>query len=148
MFEPDLKVKDLMTTNVITIGMDDTLKTARMHFNRRRFHHLIVVENGRPVGVLSDRDLLRNLSPFIGVRFSERPQDLMTLTKKVHQIMTRRLISTHPDAPIAEAAERMMQERVSCLPVIDPEQGLVGIITSGDLVRLVVRQERLATITT
>lgn len=133
-------VRDLMTAEVTTIGMDDTLRQARQIFNERRFHHLIVIEKGKPVGVLSDRDLLKQLSPFVGVRLSERPQDLATLSKRIHQVMTRRLISIGPDASIAEAARTFMRQRVSCLPVIDSAGQLVGIITTRDIVRWAVLQ--------
>jgi acetoin utilization protein AcuB len=134
-------VRDLMTAEVITIGMDDTLHRARQIFHEKRFHHLVVMEEGKPIGVLSDRDLLRQLSPFVGVRMSERPQDLATLQKRVHQFMTRRLISVEPDATIPEAARLFMRQRVSCLPVIDTAGRLVGILTTRDLVRWVVLRD-------
>ncbi len=130
-----LTVKDLMRTHVVTIGMDDTLKTVRSVFNRRRFHHLVVLEKGKPVGVLSDRDLLKHLSPFVGVLLNERPQDTATLKKRVHQIMTRKLVAIDPDAPVSEAVLRMMEHNISCLPVIDADARLTGIITSRDLLR-------------
>ncbi len=133
-------VRDLMTPEVITIGMDETLRTAQQIFNDRRFHHLIVIENGKPVGVLSDRDLLKQLSPFLGVRLSERPQDVATLNRRIHQFMTRRLISIDPDATITEAARTFMRQRVSCLPVIDKAGQLVGIITTRDIIRWAVLQ--------
>ena len=133
-------VKDLMTANVVTIRMDDTLRMARKIFEQRSFHHLIVVEENKPIGVLSDRDLLKHLSPFVGARFSHRVQDSATLMKRVHQMMTRAVIAIGPDVPVAEAADRMMSHHVSCLPVVDPDQTLVGILTIRDLVRWAVRQ--------
>jgi len=133
MTQEKLKVCDLMTTNVVTIGMDDTLKSARSIFDRRKFHHLLVIEDGKVVGVLSDRDLLKNLSPFLGSPFSQRPQDAATLQKKAHQMMSRKLVSIGPDETISLAAERMMHERVSCLPVVDHDDKPLGIITIHDL---------------
>ena len=141
-----LTVRDLMATRVVTIGMDDTLKTARGVFNRRRFHHLIVLEKGKPVGVLSDRDLLKHISPFVGAPLAERPQDAATLKKRVHQMMTRKLVAVDPDASAAEAALRMEEHNVSCLPVIDADARLIGIITLRDLVRWVVAKESDATL--
>ncbi|NLE57945.1 MAG: CBS domain-containing protein [Planctomycetes bacterium] len=138
MAEQVRKVREIMTSEVVTIGMDETLEAARSVFNQRRFHHLIVIEGGKPVGVISDRDLLKNISPFVGVRMSERPQDIETLRRRIHQIMTRRLVSIEPDAPAAQAARSMMHHRVSCLPVIENGTTLVGIITLRDLVRWVV----------
>ena len=133
MTEEKLKVRDLMTTHIVTIGMDDTLRAARSIFNQHKFHHLMVVENGKLAGVLSDRDLLKNLSPFLGSPFSQRPQDSATLNKKVHQMMSRKLVSIGPDDEISLAAQRMMYEHVSCLPVIDNNDKPIGIITIHDL---------------
>jgi acetoin utilization protein AcuB len=134
-----LTVQDLMSPKVVTIGMDDTLKVARRTFSQRRFHHLVVMEKGKAVGVVSDRDLLRHTSPFIGNPMSERPQDAATLRKRVHQIMTRRLICIAPDASPVEAAQLMMKEKVSCLPVINEDERLVGIITTRDLIHWAAR---------
>jgi acetoin utilization protein AcuB len=132
------KVRDIMTTDVVTISMDETLLAAQSIFHERRFHHLIVVDNGRPTGVISDRDLLKNLSPFVGTRMAERSQDVETLKKRIHQFMTRQLIAIDPDAMVNEAARVMINHRVSCLPVIEAGGNLVGIITMRDLVRWVV----------
>ncbi len=133
-----LTIRDLMTPDVVTISMDDTLRGAQQTFAKRRFHHLIVTDGGRAVGVISDRDLLKHLSPFVGVRFSERAQDTETLRKRIHQIMTRKLVSVLPDASPAEAARLLLTHRVSCLPVIDGSGILMGILTSRDLIRWLV----------
>jgi len=118
--------------------MDDTLERVRHLFEEERFHHVVVVEDGKVVGVVSDRDLLRNISPFAG-RFAERAQDAASLQRKVHQVMTRRLVSIRPDAPIAKAAETMLLQRVSCLPVLDQTGACVGIVTLRDVLRWTVR---------
>lgn len=139
MCSQELTVRDLMTPEVVTISMDHTLEQAQKVFEQRRFHHLIVLEKNKPVGVISDRDLLKNISPFVGVRFSQRAQDVATLKKKIHQIMTRRLVSIGSGLLAIEAARRMMRFNVSCLPVIDGER-LVGIITARDLLRCMLRR--------
>ncbi len=138
-----LTVRDLMTADVVTISMDDTLRNAKQIFEKRRFHHLIVVDNGRPVGVISDRDLLKNISPFVGVRFNERPQDTETLRRRVHQVMTRKLVSVQPESTPAEAARLLLANRVSCLPVIDAQDNLLGILTTKDLIRWLVMDQGL-----
>ena len=133
-----LRVSEIMTTRVVTIGLDDTLQTARELFARHGFHHLIVLENGRPFGVVSDRDLLRHLSPFLGVPNAQRQQDVATLKRRMHQVMTRELISVPPDCTVAAAARLMIERKVSCLPVIAEDQGLIGILTMRDVVRYVM----------
>ena len=133
-----MTVEELMTRKVRTIRMDATLREVRSIFRRRKFHHIVVTANDAPVGVISDRDLLQNLSPFLGNRMRERAQDKHTLDKRVHQIMSRQLITICPDATAEKAVEEMSEHGVSCLPVVDEQDRLVGIITWKDLARSLV----------
>jgi acetoin utilization protein AcuB len=129
-----MKVGEIMSTDPVTVGMDDDLHRVKDLFDLYRFHHLLVLLGERLVGVISDRDLLRATSPFIG-RASERPQDVATLNRRVHQIMTRKLVVVAPEAPVDEAARLMLDKRVSCLPVVDDEDRLLGIVTWRDQLR-------------
>jgi acetoin utilization protein AcuB len=125
-------VEAIMTRHVVTVTMDDSLAHIREIFQSVRFHHLVVMENGRVVGVISDRDLLKNLSPFVG-KINERNQDRYTLERKVHQIMGRRLVSCRLAMLVADAARLMLDSRVSCLPVLDGGGECVGIVTMRDV---------------
>lgn len=127
-------IKSIMTRDVVFITMDDTLERVRAVFDTDRFHHLIVTEHGRPVGVISDRDVLKNLSPYLGT-MGEATRDTATLKKKVHQMMSRRLVPVAPDTPVTQACEIMLAEGVTCLPVLDENQRCVGIVTWRDLLR-------------
>jgi acetoin utilization protein AcuB len=127
-----MNVGDIMTRHVVTVTPDDTLRHVREVFESCRFHHLVVVEQGRVVGILSDRDLLKNISPFLG-RLAERTMDRSCLTRHVHQIMSRRVISVVETTPVADAARRMLDHRVSCLPVTDADDACVGILTVHDM---------------
>lgn len=127
-----MKVADLMTTSVVTVEMDDTVEHVRTQFDSNRFHHLLVVEHRKVVGVLSDRDLLKNISPFVG-RLDERKQDTNLLQRKVHQIMTRRLVSVTPDTPAYEAAIILLDRGFSCVPVVNEDGSAAGIVTWRDL---------------
>lgn len=127
----------IMTRRVVTVGLDDSVLTARALFEQHRFHHLLVVNRGKVVGVLSDRDLLRTISPFVG-KLAERSQDLHTLKRRVHQVMTRDLVTADEDMSVADAARVMIGFNVSCLPVVDGEGRPVGIVTWKDLVRAFV----------
>ncbi len=129
-----MQVRQIMTPRVVRISPDDTLGTAAALFQRHRFHHLLVVDQARLVGVLSDRDLLKNVSPFIH-KMAERPQDVLTLQKRVHQVMTRELVTAMVDEPIEAAGQRMLLTEVSCLPVLDEQRRPVGIITWRDLLQ-------------
>ena len=127
-----MNVRDIMTRKTITIGMDDSLQRVRDLFEEHGFHHLLVVENRRVVGVISDRDLLRSVSPFID-RIAERSRDLATLNRRVHQIMTRRPVTITSDKSVEEAAQIMLEHGVSCLPVVTEHGHPAGIVTSRDL---------------
>lgn len=129
-----MKIDHIMKRKVVTVSPDDTLSHVQKLFMQHGFHHLIVVEHGRVVGVLSDRDLLRNLSPFIG-KPTERSQDAFLLRRHVHQIMTRRLVSVRADTPIKEAVTLMLANTVSCVPVVDDHGACVGIVSERDLLR-------------
>ena len=129
-------VSAIMSTKVVTVTPDDSLSSVRRLFDKQKFHHLIVVERSKAVGVISHRDLLKHLSPFVGT-LSEKNRDSWTLDKRVHQVMTRSIVWMEQDSPITEAALLMAANRVSCLPVLDKKGRPVGILTSRDILRWV-----------
>ena len=106
-------------------------------FRARGFHHLVVRERGRLVGVISDRDVLRERSTFIDT-LAERTQDVETLKKRVHRLMSRKLVTARESEAVSAAAARMLEAKVSCLPVLDAGGELVGIVTMRDLLRALV----------
>lgn len=135
-----MNVGAIMTRDVVTVSPDDSLRQVRAIFESLKFHHVMVVEHGRLVGVVSDRDLLKNLSPFVGTG-AERTQDLASLNRKVHQVMTRRLVTATESMPVPEAGRLMIDHRVSCLPVLNARGGLAGIVTLRDLLQWALVRE-------
>ena len=135
-----MKVEDIMNTDVVTIDMDEKLRTVQEIFNKRKFHHILVVEDNELVGVISDRDILKELSPFIGTG-SERPQDRSTLERRMHQIMTRRPITANKETTISEAANIFVKNNISCLPILSPQKEIIGIITWKDIIKILVLEE-------
>ncbi len=136
---PDTTIEGMLTRVVVTVAMDDSLDTVRKLFKQHRFHHLIVVEKGKAVGVLSERDLLKNVSPFID-QMSERKQDTWTLQKRVHQIMQRDLVWATPDTSVHDASLMMAANQISCLPVLDEQSRPIGIVTARDILRWLADQ--------
>jgi acetoin utilization protein AcuB len=124
----------VMTKHVVTVGPDDTLAHVRELFEKHGFHHLVVVERGKVVGIISDRDLLRNVSPFLG-KMSERPQDSFLLQRKVHQIMHRKLIAGTANMPVKDGVILLLAHRLNCMPIIDEHGHCVGVVTAHDLLR-------------
>ncbi len=129
-----MKVKEIMTTDLVTVSMDDTLETVQEIFDTTAFHHILVVENGKLTGVVSDRDYLRSINPNVGTPV-ETTRDSSTLQKKVHQIMSRELVILKKDAEIYDAVRLFNNHNISCIPVIDDENRPVGIISWRDILK-------------
>ena len=135
-----IHLQQIMTTQAVTVGMDDEVETVQALFKRFRFHHLLVLhKDGTLAGVVSDRDLLKALSPFIST-LTERSEDLRTLKKRVHQIMSRRLITASKDQTVSEAAVLILNNKISCLPIVGPDQTVEGVVTWKDIMKWLVRQ--------
>ena len=132
-------ISDIMTQHPITVGPDASVEEVQRLFEAHHFHHVLVVDYGQLVGVVSDRDLLKNLSPFIGNAQAERSQDLALLRQRVHLIMTRRPVSVLPDTPVGAAAWLMRDKSVSCLPVVEDDLCPIGIVTAPDLLAVLSR---------
>ena len=137
--DPNATIEGILTPGVVSVRMDDSLETVRALFKDHTFHHLLVVENGKAVGVLSERDLLKNVSPFID-QMSERKQDTWTLQKRVHQIMQRDLVWAEPHTTVHDACLMMAANRISCLPVLGERSKPLGIITARDILRWLADQ--------
>ena len=128
-----MHLNEIMTARVVTVELDDRLSTVKEIFDSRQFHHLLVVgEDGTLRGVISDRDLLRALSPHLGT-MNETARDSASLNKRVHQIMTRKPISLKPDDSVADAVALLLQHRISCLPIVDDDSKPVGIVSWRDV---------------
>lgn len=127
-------VRDIMTSHVVSVTPDATVERMGALFDEGRFHHLLVMEHHKVVGVISDRDLLRHLSPWAGT-MGESKSDAATLRKRAHQIMSRGVVCAEPQAPVLEAIQQMLRNRISCLPVIDEQRHCQGILTWRDVLR-------------
>lgn len=128
------KVSTIMTKDVVTVDMDTSLKTICAIFEEGNFHHLLVVEDEKMFGVISDRDVLKAVSPFLNT-VAEQARDLSTLKRRAHQIMSRKPITITEDMDLKDATLLMLQESVSCLPVISSDGEVEGIITWKDLLK-------------
>ncbi len=131
-----MNVEKIMTKRLVTVKMDDSLKTVKVIFDNEGIHHLLVVESDELHGVVSDRDLLKALSPNVGT-LAETNKDALTLNKKVHQIMTSELVTLAPDAEISEAIEIFNNYDISCIPVVDDESKPVGIVSWRDIIKAI-----------
>jgi acetoin utilization protein AcuB len=130
-----MNVNQIMSTGVVTVGLDDKLIRVKELFDEHKFHHLLVIDAEQLCGVVSDRDLLKALSPNLGT-LAETAKDRATLDKKVHQIMSRQPIVLRAGSSIDEAIQLFSKHRISCLPVVDGENKPLGIVTWRDLLKV------------
>ncbi|MCJ7617593.1 MAG: CBS domain-containing protein [Desulfobacterales bacterium] len=112
--------------------MDDTIGTIHEILKRAEFHHLLVVKDRKLVGIISDRDTLKSISPFIG-KLSEHSRDVSILDRKVHQIMTRKVITVEKSTSIETAANLLLDNNISCLPVTSTDGEVEGVVTWKDI---------------
>jgi acetoin utilization protein AcuB len=130
-----MEIRDIMTTRVVSVEMDERLRQVKEIFDAVKFRHLLVVGGDKRLqGVVSDRDLLKAISPFIG-SLAETTRDAATLNKRVHQIMARNPVTIGPNATIADAVALFRVHRISCLPVVDANFRAVAIVSLRDLLK-------------
>ncbi len=130
-----MRVRDLMTRDVIAVSPGDSLARLRDMMYDLDVRHMPVIEGDRDlVGLVSQRDLLRNHL----IEQAEVPdfiEDALLERLRVRELMTTGVLSVEPDVDIREAAQIMWENKYGCLPVVEGPR-LVGILTESDFVRL------------
>ncbi len=132
-------MRDLMSSEVVTLGRDEALDIADWIMSLGRIRHMPVLdENGRLCGVVSQRDLFRGaLATAIGLAKSAQAKLLGSLLVK--EIMTANPLTTTPDTPLQDAAKIMLRRKIGCMPVVEGDR-LVGILTEADFVAHLARE--------
>jgi CBS domain-containing protein len=127
-----------MSQPVKTLGPNDTLALADSTMRSERIRHLPVIdENGRVIGILSQRDLVFNaLVRALGFGTTTRDRTLNAIFVK--EVMTSDVITTDPAVPVRSAAQVMVDRKIGCLPVVDG-QILIGMFSESDVVLAVAR---------
>lgn len=117
-------VKNIMSTNLITISPSNNLFEVRQIFMKNTIHHLPVVEDGRLVGILTTYDLWKN---------EIAPVDYEKTL--VAEVMTTKIAKIGPGDKIGTAAELFLDNRFHALPIVNNANKLVGIVTSHDVLK-------------
>jgi len=140
-----MKIEALMSKKLITLPMDSSLSKANEVFKKQNIHHLLILDDdGLLAGIITDRDLYKNLSPTIGTN-QETPRDTALMQKKLHQIMARNLITSQAHQSLNEAVLLFHDNHISCLPVVDKQNKPIGIITWRDILKVLALQYRKKT---
>jgi acetoin utilization protein AcuB len=123
-------VRDIMRRPAIAVPSDTTLEEAYGTMQREGIRHLPIEDGGRLVGVVTDRDLRLATSTLSG---APRPPG-----RPVSEVMTRNPQTADPEDAVEDAARRMRQKKIGCLPVLEGGR-LAGIITGLDLLDAILR---------
>jgi CBS domain-containing protein len=118
-----IAVADFMTRDLVTVGEADDLALAESLLRLGGIRHLPVVQDGRVVGLLTHRDVVRT------------PGSVASRKVPVRDVMTRAPVCVRARSSLAHAARVMLDGKFGCLPVTDDDDRLVGIVTEVDFVR-------------
>ncbi len=140
--EPAIRAQQIMTSPVITVRMDISIRDAWVIFRERRFRSLPVVDDmGKLIGIISDRDLLR----YAAVTGNIPPYDETSEQARlpIEPLVCKKVLTATPDTEIRTIARLMFEQRVGVMPIVDQYDNLVGIITRSDILRTLVNQAPL-----
>ncbi len=137
-----MRVEDIMTTKVFTVEQHDLIDRVFFLIHYEKIRHLPVVEKGKVIGIVSDRDLYKVLGPKNNSNVIEGDSELHVVHRKVQNIMHRGVITIQPDAYASEAAAIMGANRIGALPVVDKDKKLLGIISATDILRVFSKIEK------
>lgn len=120
----DILLKDIMIRDVVTISPDKTAQEAARLMAEHGIGSVVVMDSDRVVGIVTERDLVRKVCA----------KDIPSSRVRIQDIMSTPIITAEPDLPIEAAVQRMFNNRIRRLPVVDNGR-LVGIVTISDIAK-------------
>ncbi|MEZ4813928.1 MAG: CBS domain-containing protein [Bdellovibrionota bacterium] len=133
------KALSIASKDLITISADETLITARKLMCEKKIRHLIVKDNDKAIGVLSDRDVMKAMRIQIEEFYAYQVRnETLDPDFKVRDVMSWPIKSLADDTPLAAVVDVMLKEKISSL-MLTQENALVGIITTDDLLEILRR---------
>ncbi|HKB69994.1 MAG TPA: CBS and ACT domain-containing protein [Thermoanaerobaculia bacterium] len=124
-------VRDIMSSPVAAVPPETTLEDGYRMMREKGIRHLLVFDGERVVGVVTDRDLRLATSALVPSPFPPG--------SRVDSVMVRDPLTASPSDPVEDAARVMRERKIGCLPVMDENDRLVGIITGVDLLDALLR---------
>ena len=129
-----MKADDIMSRYVHTVEPGENLELIKEVLAQAEYHHLLVEDHDKLVGIISDRDVLKASSPFLGTD-KERDIDRELMTQTAKDIMTTEPVTIQASTPISDAASLLLEHTISCLPVVDNSGAIEGIVTWKDILK-------------
>ena len=123
------EVRDIMVRDIKTASAEETVLKTTEAMNQYEIGCMVVTENGQPVGIVTERDILKRL-------VSKRKDPAIT---KMHEIMSKPLVTAKPHMTVSSAARLMIKQKIKKLVVVNGDQ-LLGILSLTDLIPLLRKQ--------
>lgn len=139
LLEKEILVDQYMSDEIISVNPKTTLLEAHRLTGTKRIRTLPVLDDDRLVGIVTRTDLVCSDPSRLA---SKEHQDLLLkfLVRPVEKVMKKNLITISPDAPIAEAAQLMLENGIHSLLVVDDAHKLTGVLTESDLFLMIVQK--------
>ena len=143
--EKTMQVGQIMTTEVIFLSPDDTMDKVQQIFNTHNIHHIPIIDEDKVVGIVSQSDYLKLLHGFtlFKTHKSEEYNYAIMRSLLIKEVMTKQVATINPEDTIEFAAGFFRENLFHALPVVDKNGGLVGIITTFDLLNYAFREPSL-----
>ena len=129
-----MKITEIMSSPPITATLDDFLSEVKEILAVNKFEHLVIIEEGKLMGVLSERELLLAISPYVNSNVYTT-RDLATLNQRVGQILERHPLYLDDQSELEDAIDMFDKNHISCIPIVDADFVPVGIVTKSDIIR-------------
>ncbi len=130
-------VKNWMSGKVITVDVDESMQGAIHTMQEKKIKLLPVLSKEKLVGIVSDRDL-KKASPSDASTLDMHELLYLVSRIKIKDLMIKKVVTVPPDFTIEEAAELLLENRISGLPVVDRKDQLIGIITRSDIFKALI----------
>lgn len=133
------KIEDVMSKTLVVINATTTLKEAHGLMSEKRIRHLMITDpaTGKLLGLISDRDVKKFISPFASSD-AGTDRDKATLQIKVDRVMVKDVQSAKIGDTLKLVVERMLQKKISCMPVLGEHDKVVGVVTTTDMMKILV----------
>ena len=131
-------ISEIMTKELVTLYLNDSLETAEKLFKKNKIRHIPVIQNKEIIGILSYSDILR--ISFADVSDDEKNVDTFVYDMfTIKQVMAKNVFVVSSNTTVKEVAELLAKKEFHALPVVDDNE-LVGIVTTTDLIKYLVDQ--------
>jgi acetoin utilization protein AcuB len=135
-----MTVRDWMTESVISVPPDTPIAKAHQIMKKNKIRRLPVIKDGRLLGIVTIGDI-REATPSDATTLSIWELNYLWAQLKVENVMSRKVLTVTADEPLINAAQIMLESKISGLPVLDNANQIIGIITESDMFRMLVKSQ-------